>query len=59
MNLLIQVAVSINVNKNNSVLVFKNIDCAPVAGNVDAPLADSVSAQRMVMKNRMKEFFFK
>jgi len=51
--------VSVDVNENNGIFVFKNIDRAPVARNVYAPLADSVAAQRMVMENRMEELFLK
>lgn len=50
---------SVYINKDDRVFIFEHINCSPVAGNVDTPLAFSVSSKGMVAKEGMVEIFLK
>lgn len=40
----------IYINKDNCVFVFENVDCSPVAGNVNAPLSLSIACEGMIVQ---------
>ena len=51
---LVQIAVRINLKESDCVLVKMLVDGAPVAGNIDAPLAASVPRKRVIVKEGME-----
>ena len=50
---------SININENYSISIFTYIPRSPVARYVDAPLAEPVAGQRMIIEDWMKRLFYK
>lgn len=56
---MVKITVGIYINKDDRVFVFENVDCSPVAGDVDAPLVLSVARERMIVEQGMERILQK
>ncbi|MFH1575876.1 MAG: hypothetical protein ABIB55_02955, partial [Candidatus Nealsonbacteria bacterium] len=58
-SLFIKITMRIYVNKDGCFLIFEYVNCAPIARQVDAPLALSITRERMIIQLRVKWIFLK